>query len=165
MPKQPRKAKRSAAPQKRARQKPERRPVAKSPNRIEKSAAKQPSKNGKPPTVKATLQPEAPKAEQKELMPELLAYRIRVGKEPSGKTQLIGYTCGKDERRTYPGPWYGPVVEIDVARPFHFDVPSSGSGPSGFIFEGMTGENAKPWTAAEVLAGARYGMFGFSVVE
>lgn len=55
------------------------------------------------------------------------------------------------------------VASVDVGRPFRHHVPSSGKGPSGLVFEGMTGENARPWTPSRVLAAARFGLFGFTL--
>lgn len=64
------------------------------------------------------------------------------------------------------GSGYTRVAVIDVGRPFVHHVPSVyGSGSSGLVFEGMTGENAKPWSPSQVLAAARYGLFGFTVAE
>jgi hypothetical protein len=53
---------------------------------------------------------------------------------------------------------------VDVGRPFTHHVPSDGKGPSGFVFEGFTGENARPWSAAQVLAAAHHRMFGFTLI-
>lgn len=124
--------------------------------RTEEAASKEPSKNGKPPVVKA---------EQQELTPEALVYRIRLIRDPDGEVRVLAYTPGKGERRVHEGSTLVAITEVDVGRPFLFHVPSSGCGPSGFVFEGFTGENARPWTAAQVLAGARFGMFGFSLVD
>jgi hypothetical protein len=56
---------------------------------------------------------------------------------------------------------YTRVATIDVGRAFHHHVPSDGKGPSGLVFEGMTGENALPWSPSQVLTAARLQWFGF----
>ncbi len=90
-------------------------------------------------------------------------YRIRIGKDQSGRLYPTGYESGGETR------WMNErrleeVAVVDVGRPFTFHVPSVSRGPSGFVFEGMTGENAKPWSASQVLAAARHKQFGFSLV-
>lgn len=96
--------------------------------------------------------------------PEPPRYLIRIGHDRDRKVRIVGYAGGGDFQFTGE---YRPLTDIrdvEVGRPFRYHVPSDGRGPSGFVFDGFTGENACPWSAGQVLAAARYGLFGFRLV-
>src|SRR5450631_1232771 len=58
------------------------------------------------------------------------------------------------------------VFTIDIGRPYDMCPPSSFTEwKAGMVIEGMTGINAKPWTASKVHAGARLGWFGFRLID
>lgn len=96
--------------------------------------------------------------------PEPPRHRIRVGRDPRGKLQPAGYESGEESRCMDEAHRLTGLTIVEVGRPFSFHVPSAGQGPSGFVFEGMTGENARPWTPSQVLEAARHKMFGFRAV-
>lgn len=58
------------------------------------------------------------------------------------------------------------VAVVDIGRPFRIHVPSSpGHGIYGLLIDGMTGSNAEAWSLSQVLAAARFGMFGFRIID
>ena len=104
-----------------------------------------------------------PRAKAEELIPP--RWLIRVGRDARGKPQPIGYEAAGESRCMDEGRRLTACAVVDVGRPFTYHVPSDGRGPSGFVFEGFAGDNARPWSAGQVLAAARFGMFGFALAS
>jgi hypothetical protein len=102
---------------------------------------------------------------KKPVEPDPPRWHIRLGRDAKGKPRPIGYEAGAECRLMDEGRRLTECALVDVGRPFTYHVPSDGQGPAGFVFDGFTGENARPWTAGQVLAAARFGMFGFTLVS
>jgi hypothetical protein len=88
-------------------------------------------------------------------------WEAHIGRDPKGRLHFLGFQARGDVQA---GSGLVEVAVVNVGRPFEIRVPSSGRGPSGMVIEGMTGANAEPWPASQVLAAARFGMFGFRLV-
>ncbi len=95
--------------------------------------------------------------------PESPRHRIRVGRDTKGRIQPGGYESGQESRCMDEAHRLAECSTVEVGRPFRFHVPSDGRGQVGFVFEGLTGQNALPWSASQVLAAARFQMFGFTL--
>src|SRR4051794_27328956 len=102
-------------------------------------------------------------ARRKKAPPEPPRYPIRGGRDSKSNLKPAGYEAGDVHHCMDEAHRLAECAVVDVGRPFQFHVPSNGQGPSGFVFDGLTGENATPWTASQVLAAARYQMFGFTI--
>lgn len=82
-----------------------------------------------------------------------------IGRDARGRLGFLGPEASGGAQA---GSGWEPFAVVDIGRPFRIHVPSApGSGRYGMLIEGMTGTNADPWTASQVHAAARYGMFGF----
>lgn len=87
-------------------------------------------------------------------------HHAHIGRDPRGRLSYLGHQA---DGSTQAGSGLTPVAIVDVGRPFQLHVPSKGK--SGLVIEGMSGDNAVPWSASMLLTGARHGWFGLRVVE
>lgn len=95
--------------------------------------------------------------------PEPPRYLAHIGRDPKGRLHFLGVHAGGGSQA---GSGLTEVAVVDIGRPFEIHVPSvPAKGKAGMVIEGMTGSNAEPWTASQVLAGARAGWFGFRLVS
>ena len=82
-------------------------------------------------------------------------WHAHIGRDQRGKLSFLDPQAGSHLQE---------IAVVDVGKPFRIHVPSSpGHGTYGLLIDGMTGTNAKPWSPSQVLAAARFGMFGFRI--
>ncbi len=89
-------------------------------------------------------------------------WHAHIGRDARGRLDFLGHETRGGAQA---GSGWEPFAVVNIGRPFRIHVPSSpGAGRYGLVIAGMTGTNADPWTAGQVHAAARYGMFGFRLV-
>lgn len=101
----------------------------------------------------------------KDLPPSLLSWRVHIAKDPKGVLHISGYSDNGSIRWVTEGKVLEEIAIVETGRPLRYHVPPAGEGLRGIVFEDMTGGNAEPWSAHQILAAARFGMFGFRLVS
>lgn len=84
---------------------------------------------------------------------------VHIAKDPKDRMFFSGITDGYG---TYT--WFTDRKVVEEIAVINCGQPLSCQ-HNRLIFEQMRGENAKPWTASQVLAAARNRMFGFRLVD
>jgi hypothetical protein len=87
-------------------------------------------------------------------------HHAHIGRDARGQLCYLGHQA---DGSVQAGSGLTLVASIDVGRPFQLHVPSKGK--SGLVIEGMSEDNAVPWSASMLVTGARHGWFGLRLVE